>query len=268
MFLDTLFKRNNGEISVLVYRKPRHIRQYLHYNLHREKSCKESVVLSLFNRAYFIITSKDHLTKEKARTKQKLKKNWYRESIINKIFRDLLTIPDFLGHNNKCKSKMSKKKDWNECKVTVLESTNEKLGLILRSHKIRSTFYTESTLCKLLCKLKDRVATEDKNNITYEIGCSNCKFFYLSESKRCLKSSSDGHKRYVRNCNCEKNEIAQHCCEVDYKFSWDQKKVVDGGSRLIPRKIKETIRSLKNPNNINKFSTCFLKYGFLVYVSS
>ena len=31
---------------------------------------------------------------------------------------------------------------------------------ILRSHKIRSTFYTENTLRKLLCKPKDQVATE------------------------------------------------------------------------------------------------------------
>ena len=43
---------------------------------------------------------------------------------------------------------------------------------ILRSHKIRSTFYTKSTLRKFLCKLKGRVATEDKSNIVYEIHCS------------------------------------------------------------------------------------------------
>ena len=29
VFLDTLLKRNNGEISVLVYRKPTHTDQYL-----------------------------------------------------------------------------------------------------------------------------------------------------------------------------------------------------------------------------------------------
>ena len=43
--------------------------------------------------------------------------------------------------------------------------SSEKLRRMLRSQKIRSTFYTESTLQKLLCKLKDRVATEDKNNL-------------------------------------------------------------------------------------------------------
>ena len=47
-FLDTLLKRNNGEISVLVYRKPTHTDQYLHYSSHHQTSCKENVVSSFF----------------------------------------------------------------------------------------------------------------------------------------------------------------------------------------------------------------------------
>ena len=38
-FLDTLLKRNNGEISVLVCRKPTHTDQYLHYSSHHQTSC-------------------------------------------------------------------------------------------------------------------------------------------------------------------------------------------------------------------------------------
>ena len=53
--------------------------------------------------------------------------------------------------------------------------------------------------------------------------------------------------RNTREC-----EIAKHCWEADHNFNWDQKKVIDRESRLIPRKIKETIHSLKNPNGINK----------------
>ena len=53
--------------------------------------------------------------------------------------------------------------------LLCIEGTSEKLRRILRSHKIRSTFYTENMLHKLLCKPKDQVATEDKNNIVYEI---------------------------------------------------------------------------------------------------
>ena len=110
------------------------------------------------------------------------------------------------------------------------------------------------TLHKLICKSKDRVATEVKNNIDYEIDCSNCQAVYFGESKQSFKSHSDEHKRSVRNCDCGKNEIAKHCWEVDHNFIWDQKKDIDRESRLIPQKIKETIHSLKNPNHINKIS--------------
>ena len=98
---------------------------------------------------------------------------------------------------------------------------------LTRSHKIKSTFYNESTLGKLLSKPKDRVAAKDKNNIFYENDCSNCEAVYFSKSKRYLKSRSDEHKKSVTNCDCEKNEIAKHCWEADHNFSWDQKEVID-----------------------------------------
>ena len=117
-----------------------------------------------------------------------------------------------------------------------------------------STFYNESTLHKLLCKLKYWVTTEDKNNIVYEIDCSNREVVYFSESTWSLKSRLDEHKRPARNYHCDKNEIVKHCWQADHNFRWHQKKVVDREGRLIPRKIKETTYSLKNPNHINKTS--------------
>ena len=86
-FLDTLLKQNNGEVSVLVYRKPTHTDQNLHCIFHHQESCKENVVSYLFNRAYSIITNKDDLRKENAEIKQVLKENGYQESIISKIFK-------------------------------------------------------------------------------------------------------------------------------------------------------------------------------------
>ena len=188
-FLDTLLKRNNGEISVLVYRKPTHTDQYLHYSSHHQTSCKESVVSPLFNRAYSIITNKDELHKENARIKQVLNENGYQKSIISKIFKRITN-----NHSLPQSQQLTQATDIQEEEIRIsinlpyVEGTSEKLRRILRSHKIRSTFYTEKTLQKFLCKPKDRVATEDKNNIVYEIGCSNCEAVYFGESKRSLKS--------------------------------------------------------------------------------
>ena len=77
-FLDTLLKRNNGEISVFVYRKPMYTDQYLHYNSHCQTSSKESYFFSLFNRAYSIITNKDDLNQKKK--KKQTKKRYNKES--------------------------------------------------------------------------------------------------------------------------------------------------------------------------------------------
>ena len=103
--------------------------------------------------------------------------------------------------------------------LPYVEGTSEKLQHILRSHKIKSNFYTGNILHKLLCKPKDRVATWDKNNIVYEIDCSNSEAVYFDESKRSLKSLSDEHKRSVKNCDCDKIEIAKHCWEADHNFN-------------------------------------------------
>ena len=204
----------------------------------------------MLNRAYSIITNKDDLHKENARIKQVLKENGYQESIINKIFRRITN-----NHSLPQSQQLTQATDIQEEDIRIItdlphvEGTSEKLWRILRSHKIRLTFYTVN-----LCKPKDQIATEDKNNIVYEIDCSNCQAVYFGESKRSLKSRSDEHKRSVKNCDHDKNEIAKHCWEADHNFNWNQKKVLDRESRLIPRKIKETIHSLKNPNHINKIS--------------
>ena len=109
--------------------------------------------------------------------------------------------------------------------LQYVQGTSEKRWRILRSHKIRSTLYTKMNLCKLLCKPKDRVATEDKNNIAYEIDCSNCQAVYFGESKRFLKPRSDEHKRSVRNCDCDKNEIAKLCSKADHNSQSLEQKI-------------------------------------------
>ena len=60
------FKLHWNEIMeryLLVYRKSAHTNQYLHYSSHHQTSCKESIVSSLFNRAYSIITNKNDVRK-------------------------------------------------------------------------------------------------------------------------------------------------------------------------------------------------------------
>ena len=56
------------------------------------------------------------------------------------------------------------------------------------------TQYTENTLCKLLCKMKDQVAMGDKNNNVSKIDSSYSETVYFGETKRSLKLQSDKKK--------------------------------------------------------------------------
>ena len=87
------------------------------------------------------------LDKENARIKQVLKENGYRESIINKIFRTVTN-----HHSLPQSQQLTQVTDIQEEEIRIsinllyVEGTSEKLQHILRSHKIRSTFYTEMTV--------------------------------------------------------------------------------------------------------------------------
>ena len=78
--------------------------------------------------------------------------------------------------------------------LPYVESCSENLRGRLRFHKIRPTFYIESTLCILVCKPKRRVAAENKNNIAYEISLLY-EAVYFFECKRSLKSFLDEQKK-------------------------------------------------------------------------
>ena len=82
-----------------------------------------------------------------------LRENGYQESIINKIFRRITN-----NHGLPQSQQLTQATDIQEEEIRMsinlpyVEGTSERLPRILRSHKIRSTFYTEKTLRKLLCK--------------------------------------------------------------------------------------------------------------------
>ena len=137
-----------------------------------------------------------------------LKENRYQESIISRTFKRTTNNYSFSqSQQQRQATDIQKEEIRMSISLLYVEGTSEKLWAVLKSHRIRSTFYTESILSELFCKPKDQVATEDQNNIVYEINHSNCESVYIRKSQRSLNSRSDERKRPVRNCDCEKMKL-------------------------------------------------------------
>ena len=134
----------------LVFRKATHTDQYLHYSSHHQTSCKESIISSLFNRAYSIITNRDDLTKENARIKQVLKENGYQKSIFNKIFKRIINNRSLSQSQQQTQAADIQEEQFMSINLPYIQSTIEQLWRILRSHKKKATLH------KLFCKPKYR----------------------------------------------------------------------------------------------------------------
>ena len=75
-------------------------------------------------------------------------------------------------------------------------------------------------------------------------------------------------KRSVKNCDTEKNKTAKHCWQNDNIFNWDEKKVMDDFKQVNSCKNQTNHIFLEESSHIKKkFPTCYMQYGFLIYVS-
>ena len=144
--------------------------------------------------------------------------------------------PNFVSkrNNNLWKRTQREEKLNGYINLPYVRNTSEIL-VKYKNHQISCTFYMSETLRKLISHPKDRVPTEKRNNVVYQINCQD-------------------HQRAVTNCDTEKNEIAKHCWENDHVMDWQNKKVIDQEQNMVARKIKETIHSIGNENSINNIS--------------
>ena len=120
------------------------------------------------------------------------------------------------NYSNKDINCVKKKLECKKQQPTEADTEEEKLnGYInlpyIRNRHFRCTFYTTETLRKLISHPKDRVPTEKRNNIVYQINCQDCSAAYIGETKRSFNQRAKEHQRAVTNRDTENNEIAKHC---------------------------------------------------------
>ena len=133
-----------------------------------------------------------------------------------------------------------------------MKGTSEQLKRIFNDHNINCTFYTTTTLHKLLPHAKDPVSSEQRYNIVYKYDCKDCEAVYFGESKRTIAERTKEHTRAVRAAHT-RSETADHCWKYNHDFDRENKKIMDYETNTT-RKIKETIHSLSNNNHINGIS--------------
>ena len=224
-----------------------HTNQYLSFRSHHSTRSKQSVITALFNRAENVITNnteQQHITKV-------LQSIGYSKQFIDKTRRQW-----HLKQQNKNNNQPAEKEPEpvRRTNLPYIQGISEQLQRTLSQHNIKSTFYTTTTLCKVLPSPKDPIPTDKKHNIIYKLDCKDCDAVYIGESKRAYQTRIGEHISAVRKADTKRYETADHCWKFNYDFNWTENKILGHDLNTTARKIEETIHSIKTENCINGIS--------------
>jgi len=228
-FLDVCVEKHGNTLRTTVFRKKTHTGQYLNFNSNHQKSVKEGVAYSLFDRAKSICSNQDGLNEEIKKVEKDLASNGYPQSIIKK-----------------CKNRRAKH---NESEITTekfvpmsipyVPGLSEKIRRVARKYKIRTAFKTQNTLRQSLVKTKPKNGTQGTKNCVYRINCSDCSRPYYGETKRPLNIRIKEHRDNTRKGLVDKSKIAHHCWSENHQMNFNEAKIVHREPHFFKRKLIE-----------------------------
>ena len=123
-----------------------------------------------------------------------------------------------------------------------------------------------TTIRSLVVHPKDKLKTNQKAGVVYQIPCQQCEKSYIGETGRILKERITEHERDVRlnsksqftrsqrkqsEGELNKSAITDHCNRQNHTIAWEKVKIVNQESNTTARRIKEAI-AIKRTNNMNR----------------
>ena len=198
LFLDTLVQRNYDKtISVKIYRKPTHTKQYLKYTSHNPTSAKQSVITALFDRADNVVSNEKDKIEEKHHILAALQQNGYLKEFIQRTAKK---------HNRR--KEQPREHPEEELKQTksinllpYIQGVSEQPKRALNKHNMKAIFYTQTTLRSRLSKSKDPIPKEDRNNAVYQLNCKDCEAICVQETKRTSNIRTEQHITAIKHAS-------------------------------------------------------------------
>src|SRR5436190_22366147 len=229
-FLDVCVERDENVLKTTVFRKKTHTGQYLNFSSNHQKTAKEGVAYSLFDRAKTLCSNENSLKVELKKVENDLLKNGYPQSIIKKCKR---TRPA------KTLNETGDKEKHTFMSIPYVQGISEKISRIGRKYNIKTAFRTHNTLRQSLVKTKPKSSVQESKNCVYSIKCNNCPREYVGETKRPLNVRIKEHEQNTRRGLTDKSKIAQHCWEENHNMNFKEACIIHKEPHYKKRKIIE-----------------------------
>ncbi|CAK9820318.1 hypothetical protein ANTPLA_LOCUS10552 [Anthophora plagiata] len=244
-FLDVLITtKQDGSLGHQVYRKPTHTDRYLHAHSHHHPAQKNSVIVSLVNRA-INRCEEEHLQCELNRITNILIKNGFSNKKIKHTIQRMLQSK---GIQKPSSSYITENKH-NMVFLPYIKGTTDRIAKILKQNNIKTIFTPHTKISQILTTPKDPYPRLASSGV-YKIPCT-CGKVYIGETGRSVTTRLKEHERCTR-LDYIQSAVAEHQLTTGHKICFEKTKVIAKCKSYFPRKYRETLEIMKRPNNINR----------------
>ena len=115
----------------------------------------------------------------------------------------------------------------------------------VHEHNVNLSNKSLNTLQNKLCSMKDEQKIMEKDNVIYDIPCSDCNVWYVGEIKQQLHNRVKQHKAAVRN-KTQLSLIFQHVSEHNHTKNFEASEVLSKCMYEKPRRLIKSFYAYYN----------------------
>ena len=254
LFLDTIVKPEaDGKLSIIVYRKPTHMDQYLQWDSHHLLSAKYSVINTLTHRSKTGCNKLELLQKEMEHLKKALIHCKYPKWALDRVEKRLTKPPSKVSNGADSQDTTGTQPTTNEVKTKGHIDIPHTQGVCISIKKIRSRygiqshFKGNSTIKNLLALSKNKDPMANKSGAIYWFQCGNltCDNEYIGETSR---TSGERFKEHLK----EPFPIHHHSINTCHPTTQHHFQIIGREGHDTVKPIKESIYIRVNNPTLNR----------------
>ena len=103
-----------------------------------------------------------------------------------------------------------------------IRETSNKIKRILIETGVKVAMKPYLTNGRFLLSTKDPLNERKISGMVHQVPCHVCKFTYINQTKRDLKSRLDEQKRAIKFQRTEKSDLCEHFITLNHKIDWNR----------------------------------------------
>ena len=131
-----------------------------------------------------------------------------------------------------------------------VRGVSERLEKVCAPLGVKAVLKPQRTIRQTLVQVKEKIPTERKKEVVYEVACKDCDQKYIEETKRTMKKRLTEHKYAVRKGD-EKNGIAVHANKFNHSIDWESAGILSTAQGYWNRRTLEAIQIRRTARPMN-----------------